>query len=225
MCVCVAYIARKGYKMADIFELFKKISKGDTQNTAPITHIVVGLGNPGLKYANTRHNAGFLTIDHISQKLGAKIDRSKFEALVGEATVAGKRVLLMKPQTFMNNSGNAVYDAASFYKIAPENIIVISDDVNLDVGRLRVRGSGSAGGQKGLNDIIVQMGSDKIPRIRIGVGKKPRPDYDMVDWVLGVFPEEDRKALLEVYDRAYNGLEKILSGDIDGAMQICNGAK
>ena len=211
--------------MADIFDLFKKIAKNDTQSSSPITHIVVGLGNPGLKYANTRHNAGFLTLDHISEKLGVRVDRSKFEALVGEAVIAGKRVLLMKPQTFMNNSGNAVYQAAAFYKIAPENIVVISDDVNLDVGRLRVRGSGSAGGQKGLNDIIVQMGTEKIPRIRIGVGKKPHPDYDMVDWVLGVFSEEDRKSLEAVYARAYDGLEKILLGDVDGAMQICNGAK
>ena len=125
----------------------------------------------------------------------------------------------------MNNSGNAVSAAADFYKIAPENVIVISDDVNLDVGRLRVRGSGSAGGQKGLNDIIVQMGTDKIPRIRIGVGKKPHPDYDMVDWVLGLFPEADRKILPEVFDRAQSGVEKLLLGDVDGAMQICNGAK
>ena len=211
--------------MADIFELFKKISKSESASTTPITHLVVGLGNPGSKYANTRHNAGFMTLDYFSTKLGLKIDRAKFEALVGEATVAGKRVLFMKPQTFMNNSGNAVYEAAKFYKIAPENIIVISDDVNLDVGRLRVRGSGSAGGQKGLNDIIVQMGSDKIPRIRIGVGKKPHPDYDMADWVLGAFPEADKKALDEVFVRAYDGLLKLLVGDVDGAMQICNGAK
>ena len=211
--------------MADIFELFKKISKSESASTTPITHLVVGLGNPGSKYANTRHNAGFMTLDYFSTKLGLKIDRAKFEALVGEATVAGKRVLFMKPQTFMNNSGNAVYEAAKFYKIAPENIIVISDDVNLDVGRLRVRGSGSAGGQKGLNDIIVKMGGDKIPRIRIGVGKKPHPEYDMADWVLGAFPETDKKALDEVFVRAYDGLEKLLSGDVDGAMQICNGAK
>ena len=211
--------------MADIFELFKKISKSEPQSTVPITHIVVGLGNPGLKYANTRHNAGFMTIDYIAQKLGVSIDRSKFQALVSEATIAGKRVLLMKPQTYMNNSGYAVCEAASFYKIAPENIIVISDDVNLDVGRLRVRGNGSAGGQKGLNDIIVQMGTDKIPRVRIGVGKKPHPDYDMVNWVLGVFPEPDRKAIDDLMPVVYEGIEKLLLGDTPGAMQICNGAK
>ena len=211
--------------MADIFELFKKIANNDTGSTVPITHIVVGLGNPGAKYANTRHNAGFIAIDYISEKLGVKVDRSKFESLVGEANIAGKRVLIMKPQTFMNNSGNAVYDAAKFYKIAPENIIVISDDVNLDVGRLRVRASGSAGGQKGLNDIIVQLGSEKIPRIRVGVGKKPHPEYDMADWVLGVFNENDRKAINEAMPRVLDGLEKILLGNIDGAMQACNGAK
>ena len=211
--------------MADIFELFKKISKNDTQSQTPITHIVVGLGNPGLKYANTRHNAGFIAMDYLSGKLGVKIDRSKFQSLVAEATLFGKRVLLMQPQTFMNNSGYAVCEAASFYKIPSENIIVISDDVNLDVGRLRVRGSGSAGGQKGLNDIIVQMGTDKIPRIRLGVGKKPHPDYDMANWVLGVFPELDRKSIDELMPVVYQGIEKLLAGDVDGAMQICNGAK
>ena len=211
--------------MADIFELFKKIAKEDSVGSIPITHIVVGLGNAGAKYANTRHNAGFMALDHIAEHLGVKVDRAKFQALVGEATVAGKRVLLMKPQTFMNNSGYAVCEAASFYKIPPENIIVISDDVNLDVGRLRVRASGSAGGQKGLNDIISQMGTDKIPRVRIGVGKKPHPEYDMADWVLGVFFEEDRKAIAEALPRAMTGVEKLLLGDVDGAMQSCNGAK
>ncbi len=211
--------------MADIFDLFKKIAKSEPSSTAPITHILVGLGNPGAKYDNTRHNAGFMAIDRITEKLGVKVDRSKFDALVGDAVICGKRVLIMKPQTFMNNSGNAVCAAADFYKIPSENVIVISDDVNLDVGRLRVRGSGSAGGQKGLNDIIVQMGTDKIPRIRIGVGKKPHPDYDMADWVLGLFPENDRKVLPEVFDRAQAGVSKLLEGDLDGAMQICNGAK
>ena len=211
--------------MADIFELFKKISKNDTVSNTPITHIVVGLGNPGAKYANTRHNAGFMAVDYLCERLAFKADRAKFQSLVGEVNIAGKRVLVMKPQTFMNNSGMAVYDAATFYKIAPENIIVISDDVNLDVGRLRVRASGSAGGQKGLNDIILQMGSDKIPRIRVGVGKKPHPEYDMADWVLGTFNENDRKTISEVMPRVFDGLEKIISGNIESAMQICNGAK
>ena len=211
--------------MADIFELFKKISTADNTSRAPITHIVVGLGNPGDKYYLTRHNAGFLTMDYISQKYSAKIDRVKFKALCGEATIAGKRVLLMKPQTFMNLSGEAVVEAAKFYKIPIENIVVLSDDVNLDVGRMRVRKSGSDGGQKGLRSIINLMGSDNFPRIRFGVGQKPHPDYDMADWVLGNFSVSDNRAIFECFATSYDGLEKLLCGDVDGAMQVCNGKK
>ena len=212
--------------MANIFDIFKKIEKErDDKATAPITHLIVGLGNPGDKYFYTRHNAGFLAMDYISQRCGATVNKSKFKALVGEATIAGKRVLLMKPQTFMNLSGEAVREAMSFYKISLENVIVLSDDVNLDVGKMRVRKSGSAGGQKGLNDIIEVLGTDQIPRIRVGVGKKPHPDYDMADWVLGSFSEEDKKALFECFVTSYEGLERMLAGDIDGAMQICNGKK
>ena len=212
--------------MSNIFEIFKKIEKErDDKATAPITHLVVGLGNPGDKYFYTRHNAGFLALDYISQKCGAQINRSKFKALVGEATVAGKRVLLMKPQTFMNSSGEAVREAMSFYKIPIENVIVLSDDVNLDVGRMRVRKNGSDGGQKGLRSIITLTASDNFPRIRLGVGKKPHPDYDMADWVLGNLSEEDKKAIFDCFSLAYDGLEKLLVGDFDGAMQICNSKK
>lgn len=212
--------------MSNIFDIFKKIEKEkESSAAAPITHLVVGLGNPGDKYFYTRHNAGFLAMDYISQKCGAVVNRSKFKALVGEATIAGKRVLLMKPQTFMNLSGDAVIEAANFYKIPIENIIVLSDDVNLDVGRMRVRKSGSDGGQKGLRSIITRMGNDNFPRIRFGVGKKPHPDYDMADWVLGNLSEEDKKAIFECFVSAYEGLEKILVGDVDGAMQICNSKK
>ncbi len=212
--------------MADIFDIFKRLEREkETTSREPITHIVVGLGNPGDKYFHTRHNAGFLAMDYISQRCGATVNRAKFKSLVGEATIAGKRVLLMKPQTMMNASGDAVSEAARFYKIPIENIVVLSDDVNLDVGRMRVRKSGSDGGQKGLRSIITRMSSDAFPRIRFGVGKKPHPDYDMVDWVLGEFSESDKKVIFEAFERSYDGLEKILSGDIDGAMQICNGAK
>ena len=212
--------------MSNIFDIFKKIEQEkESKSLAPITHLVVGLGNPGDKYFYTRHNAGFLAMDYISQKCGAQVNRSKFKALVGEATIAGKRVLLMKPQTFMNLSGEAVVEAANFYKIPVENIIVLSDDVNLDVGRMRVRKSGSDGGQKGLRSIIEKMGNDNFPRIRFGVGKKPHPDYDMADWVLGNFSEEDKKALFECFVTSFEGLERILAGDVDGAMQICNGKK
>ncbi len=212
--------------MSNIFDIFKKIEKErDTKAGGAVTHLVVGLGNPGDKYKSTRHNAGFLAIDRIAEKCGARIDRAKFHALVGEATIAGKRVLLMKPQTMMNASGDAVCEAASFYKIAPENIIVMSDDVNLDVGRMRVRKGGSDGGQRGLRSIIARIGSDAFPRLRFGVGKKPHPDYDLADWVLGNFSDEDKKALFECFDIAFSGVEKMLCGDIDAAMQICNGKK
>ena len=186
---------------------------------------MVGLGNPGDKYFYTRHNAGFLAMDYVSQKCCAAVNRAKFKALVGEAVIAGKRVLLMKPQTYMNASGEAVKEAMAFYKIPIENVIVLSDDVNLDVGRMRVRKSGSDGGQKGLRSIIRETASDNFPRIRFGVGKKPHPDYDMADWVLGSFSEADKKAIFDCFVTSYEGLEKLLCGDIDGAMQVCNSKK
>ena len=209
--------------MTDIFALFKKISKeNDTPNT-PITHLIVGLGNPGDKYHYTRHNAGFLMMDYLSQRCNAQINKLKFKSLVGEATVAGKRVLLMKPQTFMNASGEAVQQAAAFYKIPMENVLVFSDDVSLDVGRVRVRGKGSDGGQRGLRSIITIMNSDIFPRIRFGVGKKPHPDYDLADWVLSDFNKDEQNALFAAFEKAYDGAVKVLEGDIDGAMQLCNG--
>ena len=212
--------------MADIFDLFKQIADKKASSTSePISHIVVGLGNPGDKYFHTRHNAGFLALDYISQKASTRIDRSKFKALTGEAIIGGKRVLLMKPQTFMNNSGEAVSEAASFYKIKPENIIVIFDDISLDVGRMRVRRDGSAGGHNGIKSIIEHTGSDKFPRLKIGVGQKPHPDYDLANWVLSEFSKEDKEKLFSMFVASYEGLEKILSGDIDSAMQLCNSAR
>ena len=209
--------------MADIFELFKKISSGESAKREPITYIVVGLGNPGDKYYTTRHNAGFLAIDYIAQKYSVKVDRVKFKALCAEAVIGGKTVLLMKPQTFMNLSGEAVKEAASFYKVPAENVVVISDDVNLDVARLRVRRKGSDGGQKGMRSICEHLGTDAFPRIRIGVGQKPHPDYDMADWVLSEFSENDKKQLFESFGRVCDGLEKLVAGDVDAAMQVCNG--
>lgn len=213
--------------MADIFDLFKQIAqkKEETGTGEPISYLVAGLGNPGDKYFHTRHNAGFLALDYISQKANVKIDRSKFKALIGEANIANKRILLMKPQTFMNNSGEAVSEAARFYKIEPENIIVIFDDISLDVGRMRVRRDGSAGGHNGIKSIIEHIGSDKFPRIKIGVGQKPHPDYDLADWVLSEFGKEDKEKLFNMFGYTHEGLVKILSGDIDGAMQICNSVK
>ncbi len=210
--------------MSNIFDIFKKIENDKEQRAnQPITHILVGLGNPGAKYENTRHNAGFMAMDYIAERCGVRVERSKFRALVGEADLAGKRVLLMKPQTLMNASGMAVSEAAAFYKIPTENIIVMSDDINLDVGRMRVRKSGSDGGQKGLRSIINMLSSDNFPRLRFGVGKKPHPDYDLADWVLGSFSPEDKKSLIACFDTAFDGVCKMLRGDVDGAMQICNG--
>ena len=209
--------------MSDIFDLFKKISKGNDAPNAPITHLIVGLGNPGKKYCFTRHNAGFLMMDYLSQRCGVSVDRVKFKALVGEATIAGKRVLLMKPQTFMNASGEAVQEAVAFYKIPMENVLVFSDDTSLDVGRVRVRRKGSDGGQRGLRSIIRIMDTEDFPRIRFGVGAKPHPDYDLADWVLSEFNEQEKKQLFSAFETAYDGALKVLDGDVDGAMQLCNG--
>ena len=208
--------------MANIFDLFKQISTSEDSSSGAIEYILVGLGNPGKEYERTRHNAGFMAMDYISGRCGARIDRAKFSALVGEATINGKRVLLMKPQTFMNSSGEAVSAAAKFYKIAPENIIVISDDVSLDVGRVRVRRKGSHGGQKGLKSIQECLGTEDYQRIKIGVGAKPHPDYDMAAWVLSTFEQKDIEAISENYPRIYDGLCKMLEGDTEEAMQICN---
>ena len=208
--------------MANIFDLFKQISTGSDTGSGAVEYILVGLGNPGKEYERTRHNAGFMAIDYISGRCGARIDRAKFSALVGETTINGKRVILMKPQTFMNSSGEAVAAAAKFYKIAPENIIVISDDVSLDVGRVRVRRKGSHGGQKGLKSIQECLGTEDYQRIKIGVGAKPHPDYDMAAWVLSTFEPKDIEAISENYPRIYDGLCKMLEGDTEEAMQICN---
>ncbi len=208
--------------MADIFDLFKKIERAGTPSGEPITHLVVGLGNPGDKYLYTRHNAGFLTLDYIAEKAGVKVDRSKFKALTSEAVIGGKRVLLMKPQTFMNLSGEAVRGAADFYKIAPENVTVICDDINLAPGKLRIRKKGSDGGQKGLRSIIEHLGSDAFPRIRMGVGAKPHPEYDLADWVLGEFPKADRELFFTAMGNASDALPLIIGGDIDKAMSQFN---
>ncbi len=208
--------------MADIFDLFKKIERSATPSGEPVTHLVVGLGNPGDKYLYTRHNAGFLTLDYIAQKAGVKVDRSKFKALMGEAVIGGKRVLLMKPQTFMNLSGEAVRAAADFYKIAPENITVVCDDINLAPGKLRIRKKGSDGGQKGLRSIIEHLGTDAFPRIRMGVGAKPHPEYDLADWVLGEFSKADKELFFTAMGKASDALPLIIGGDTDKAMSQFN---
>ncbi len=210
--------------MANIFDLFKKIEKGSAAQAGPVTHLVVGLGNPGAQYANTRHNTGFLVIDAIAERVGARVERTRFKALTGEATLGGAHVLLMKPQTFMNLSGEAVREAAAFYHIDPANIVVIYDDVCLPVGRLRVRGKGSDGGHNGIKSIICQLQSNEFPRIRVGVGERPNPNYDLADWVLSAFSSEEREALAACFDTVRTGLELLLKGELAAAQQRCNGA-
>lgn len=211
--------------MANIFDLFKKIETEKPAATGPITHLVVGLGNPGREYAFTRHNAGFLSIDYMAERLGVRIDRLRFKALTAEATVGGVRVLLMKPQTFMNNSGESVREAAAFYHVPPENVIVICDDINLDVGRLRVRGKGSDGGQKGVRSIIYHLNADTFPRVKVGVGKKPHPEMELADWVLSSFHADEQKLLFDLFPAVEDGVKLLLQGKLDDAMQRCNGVK
>ena len=209
--------------MADIFDLFAKISKENTAKVkAPIEWLIVGLGNPGRDYVNTRHNAGFMAIDAIAKKKGVTVDRSRFKALSAECEISGKGALLMLPQTYMNLSGEAVREAAQFYKIAPENIIVISDDISLDIGKQRVKRKGSDGGQKGLRSIIYHLQSDAFPRVKVGVGKKPHPDYDLADWVLSDIPQSEWQTFEDSLKRSRDAIELILQGKIDVAMNQYN---
>ena len=209
--------------MADIFDLFAKISKENTAKVkAPVEWLLVGLGNPGRDYVNTRHNAGFMAIDALAKKKSLTVDRSRFKALTAECEIAGKGVLLMLPQTYMNLSGEAVREAAQFYKIAPDHILVLSDDINLDVGRMRLRENGSDGGQKGLRSIITLMGFDNFPRLRIGVGKKPHPDMELADWVLSRFNDNEMKQLDKLFGIAAECVELYIGSKRDEAIRLCN---
>ena len=188
----------------------------------PVTWLVVGLGNPGDKYENTRHNAGFMAIDQLADRGDFPVQRLKFHALTHQATISGQGVLVMKPTTYMNLSGDAVAEAAAFYKIPPERVLVISDEVSLAPGKIRVRRSGSAGGHNGLKNIIAHLGTDQFPRIRLGVGQKPHPDYDMADWVLGKFVGPDKTAIDEATLRAAQAVECYLKDGPQKAMNQFN---
>lgn len=210
--------------MADIFDLFKQIAKpAEETSLTPVTHLVVGLGNPGEKYSRTRHNAGYMAMDFIAEKYNLPRFRSKFRSVCVEAALGTHRALFMKPETYMNASGEAVSAAASFYKIPPENIIVLCDDINLDPGALRIRASGSDGGQRGLRSIIEHLGTDAFPRLRIGVGAKPSPDYDLANWVLGEIPKACQEDLFDAISRAADALPIILDGRINDAISKYNG--
>ncbi len=208
--------------MSNIFDLFKQIEKKNDTGLANITHLVVGLGNPGEKYMLTRHNVGFMTLDYISEKMNIKITRSKFKALVGDGDIGGKRVLFMKPQTFMNNSGEAVREAVDFYKIPVENVIVIYDDISLSPGKMRIRTKGSDGGHNGIKSIIYHLNSNEFPRIKIGVGAKPNPEYDLADWVLGNIAKDDREPTFKCIENSYKALQLMLEGKTEQAMGSYN---
>ena len=193
------------------------------QKNGGVDWLLVCLGNPGDQYENTRHNVGFQVADAVAERHNVPIQRLKFRALTNTITVGEKKVLLMKPVTYMNLSGEAVHEAASFYKVPPERILVVSDEVALAPGKIRVRRSGSAGGHNGLKNIIAHLGTDQFPRIRVGVGQKPHPDYDMADWVVGKFQGEDKKAVEEAVKRAADAAECLIQEGVDKAMNRYNG--
>lgn len=212
--------------MSDIMDLFRKIS---SENSASMSgapeYILCGLGNPGTEYARTRHNIGFMAIDYLAQKMQVSCNRSRFRALCGTGKLDGKTVLLMKPQTYMNLSGESVREAAQYYKIPPEKVIILVDDVYLCPGRMRIRCNGSDGGHNGLKNIIYQLSSDRFPRIRIGVGEKPTKEYNMADWVLGRLSDEDCEKIYPCLEASYDGIRCLISGNYDAAMSRCNSMK
>ena len=185
--------------------------------------LLVCLGNPGDQYENTRHNVGFQVADEIAARKDVPIQRLKFRALTNTVTLGGRKVLLMKPMTYMNLSGEAVHEAASFYKIPPERVLVVSDEVALPPGKIRVRKNGSAGGHNGLKNIIAHLGTDQFPRVRVGVGQKPHPACDMADWVLGKFQGEDKKAVEAAVKRAADAVECLIERGPEEAMNRYNG--
>ena len=208
-----------------IFDIFKQIESQQQTVTGPPEWIIAGLGNIGAKYANTRHNTGFLMIDAFAEQCGAKFLKHQFRSHTAMAECNGRRVLLMKPETLMNLSGMAVNEAMQFYQIPPEKTVIIYDDINLDVGGIRIRKKGSDGGHNGIKNIIYLSGFDTFPRIRVGIGKKPHPDYDLADWVLSAFTAEEMETLRETAKRVGEALPLILDGKIDLAMSRFNTGK
>lgn len=198
-----------------MFDLIKK-------NKGSISWIVVFLGNPGPKYAGTRHNVGFMTADKCEKVTGAKINRSRFKSLSDQIKLGDEGVLLLKPQTYMNLSGEAVGEAAKFYKIPAERVIVVSDDVSLPVGKLRIRAKGSAGGHNGLKSIIAHLGSDAFPRVKVGVGAPGHPEYDMADWVLGSFKNQDAADIDQAVEKAWKAVESIIAQGVEKTQSMYN---
>ncbi len=187
--------------------------------------LIVGLGNPGKQYERTRHNCGFRAMDILAQKLGCKVDKGKFQGLYGQTTYAGNKLFLLKPQTFMNLSGRSVLQLSAYYSIPPQRIIVLFDDISLNVGRLRTRSDGSAGGHNGIKSIISELGSQDFPRVKIGVGGKPHEDADLTDWVLSVFSSNEEKALESALERAADAALCIIDHGVAETANRYNGSK
>ena len=188
------------------------------------TWLIVGLGNPGREYAHTRHNAGFRALDILADKLGCKVDKLKFQGLYGQVNYRGKKLLLLKPQTYMNLSGRSVLQLSAFFRVPPKNIIVMFDDISLEPGRLRVRSDGSAGGHNGIKSIIQELGSQDFPRVKIGVGAKPHPDFDLADWVLSGFTAQEEKALQPALERAAEAALAVMEYGVPEAANKFNGS-
>ncbi len=206
-----------------IADIFKKLESERTP--APqgaVEYIICGLGNPGTQYEGTRHNIGFMTIDTLCDKYKLDCKKLRFKSLTCDAMISGKRCLIMKPTTFMNNSGEAVTEAMSFYKIPPERTIIVFDDISLEPGKLRIRRKGSDGGHNGIKSIIYLSGSDMFPRIKMGVGAKPHPDYNLADWVLGHFKKEQAEALETAMDNAVSSIELMVGDKMNEAMNKFN---
>ena len=187
--------------------------------------LIVGLGNPGKQYERTRHNCGFRAIDILADQLGCKVDKGKFQGLYGQTVYHGSKLFLLKPQTFMNLSGRSVLQLSAYYSIPPQNIIVLFDDISLEVGRLRCRADGSAGGHNGIKSIIAELGSQDFPRVKIGVGGKPHADADLADWVLSGFSANEEKSLLTALENAGNAALCIIEHGVGEASNRFNGAK
>lgn len=205
-----------------IFDVFDRISSNSSASRGKIEYVIAGLGNPGMEYDGTRHNAGFAVIDALAKELGEDVNRLKFKGKTAEVTVGGVRCLLLKPTTYMNNSGESIVQALEFYKIPVENLIVVCDDISLDPGKLRIRRKGSHGGHNGLRSICELTGSDSYPRIKIGVGQKPHPDYDLAKWVLGKFGKEDSEKMKASAENAAECIKLMVQGKTDEAMNKFN---
>ena len=194
------------------------------RSAGPVDFIVAGLGNPGKQYEGTRHNAGFMALEALAERLGVPVTRVRFKSYCGEAVIGEKRALLLMPQTFMNLSGEAVCEAMRFYKLPPERVLVMMDDISLPVGRMRIRMKGSDGGHNGMKNIIYLSGKDTFPRIKLGIGAKPNPGWDLADWVLSRFTEQEQKQLSDVFDHAAEAVALMVNGNSTEAMNRFNGA-